>query len=226
MKIYSSYVKRSLDFFIALIGIIITSPIMMIVAILVKTKLGSPIVFSQKRPGKNEKTINIHKFRSMTDAKDSNGYLLPDDQRMTKFGKFLRSTSLDELPQLFSILKGDMSLIGPRPQSYENVLFMTKEQRKRHTVTPGLTGLAQINGRNAITWDKKLEYDLKYIDNITFLGDLKIFFHTITYVLKREDITSEGNVTTETVGQFLLRTNQITQKEYDEKILNYRNHYI
>ena len=222
MKIYHPYIKRALDFLIALIGIIVTSPIMLVVAILVKVKLGSPIVFSQKRPGKNEKTINIHKFRSMTDARDEDGYLLPDDQRMTKFGKFLRSTSLDELPQLFSILNGDMSLIGPRPQSYENVWFMTEEQRKRHNVTPGLTGLAQVNGRNAITWDKKLEYDLEYIKDITFIGDLKIFFHTITYVLKREDITLEGNVTTETVGQFLLRTNQITQDEYDRKFHEYR----
>lgn len=184
--------------------------------------MGTPIVFSQKRPGKNSRTIKIYKFRSMTNEKDEDGFLLPDSERMTKFGTFLRSTSLDELPQLFSILKGDMSLIGPRPQSYENYWFMNEEQRKRQVVVPGLTGLAQINGRNAITWDKKLDYDLEYVRKITFCGDVKIFFKTIVYVLKREDITFEGSVTTETVGEFLLRTGQITKAEYDEKFKEYR----
>lgn len=195
---------------------------MLITAILVRIKLGSPITFKQPRPGKNEKKIYVYKFRSMTNEKDSSGNLLPDSQRLTTFGKFLRSTSLDELPQLFSILIGDMSLIGPRPQSYENVFFMTKEQRKRHAVTPGLTGLAQINGRNAITWDKKLDYDLEYIKKITFRNDLIIFFKTITYVLKRSDITQSGSATTETVGEFLLRTGKLTQIEYDSKIKEFR----
>lgn len=173
---YAKYIKRILDFILSLIALIVLSPVLLVVAILVRIKLGSPIIFKQQRPGKDEKIFTLYKFRTMTDKKDENGNLLPDSERLTKFGKVLRSTSLDELPELVNILKGDMSIVGPRPLLIRDMLFMTDEQRKRHTVRQGLTGLAQINGRNNINWEEKLEYDLQYIKNITFVGDVKINF--------------------------------------------------
>lgn len=215
---YAKYFKRMLDFILSLIALIILSPILLIVAILVRIKLGSPIIFKQQRPGKNEKIFTLYKFRTMTDKKDENGNLLPDSERLTKFGKLLRSTSLDELPELINILKGDMAIVGPRPQLIRDMVFMTEEQRKRHLVRQGLTGLAQINGRNNITWEEKLDYDLKYIDNITFINDLKIVLKTVGKVFKREDIGTNGMETAEDFGDYLLRTNKISQKEYDEKI--------
>ena len=166
---YAKYIKRILDFILSLIALIVLSPVLLVVAILVRIKLGSPIIFKQQRPGKDEKIFTLYKFRTMTDKKDENGNLLPDSERLTKFGKVLRSTSLDELPELVNILKGDMSIVGPRPLLIRDMLFMTDEQRKRHTVRQGLTGLAQINGRNNINWEEKLEYDLQYIKNITFV---------------------------------------------------------
>jgi lipopolysaccharide/colanic/teichoic acid biosynthesis glycosyltransferase len=215
MKVYENHVKRLLDVLLASIALIVFFPVIAVVSALVRLKLGSPVFFSQDRPGKNEKPIKVYKFRSMTNEKDSDGCLLPDEVRLTSFGKKLRSTSLDELPQLFSILKGDMSIIGPRPQSYENVAFMDRQQRKRHSVTPGLTGWAQVNGRNAIDWGKKLEYDLEYVDNISFGLDFKIFFKTVYIVLKRKDVTLQGHATTETFGEYLLRTNQLSQDNYE-----------
>ena len=216
--IYYPVIKRLCDIFVSLFGLIISLPIMLIVSLLVRIKLGSPVVFSQARPGKYEKVFKVYKFRSMTNATDANGELLPDNKRITKFGLLLRSTSLDELPQLFSILKGHMSLIGPRPQSFENVYFMNAKERMRHVVTPGLTGYSQVNGRNAIPWDEKIQYDLDYIKHgITFYGDMKIFFKTIKKVIFRNDITQEGSVSTESVGEFKLRTKQITEKQYLEK---------
>ena len=185
---YAKDIKRILDFILSLIALIVLSPVLLVVAILVRIKLGSPIIFKQQRPGKDEKIFTLYKFRTMTDKKDENGNLLPDSDRLTKFGKVLRSTSLDELPELVNILKGDMSIVGPRPLLIRDMLFMTDEQRKRHTVRQGLTGLAQINGRNNINWEEKLEYDLQYIKNITFVGDMKIIFKTILKVLKRDDI--------------------------------------
>ena len=157
--IYEKYIKRVLDFILSLIAFICLSPILLIVAILVRTKLGKPIIFKQQRPGRDEKIFTLYKFRTMTDEKDVNGEMLPDDVRLTNFGRFLRSTSLDELPELINIIKGDMSIVGPRPQLVRDMLFMTKEQRKRHTVRQGLTGLAQVNGRNNITWEEKINYD-------------------------------------------------------------------
>ena len=194
---YAKYFKRILDFLLSLIAIIVLSPILLIVAILVRVKLGSPVIFKQKRPGKNEKIFTLYKFRTMTDAKDKEGNLLPDSERLTKFGKTLRSTSLDELPELFNILKGDMSIIGPRPLLVEYLPLYNEEQKHRHDVRPGLTGLAQISGRNSISWEEKFDDDIRYIKNITFINDVKIFFETIIKVFKREGISQENNATME-----------------------------
>lgn len=217
-RIYEKYIKRILDFTLSLIALICLSPILLITAILVMAKLGSPIIFKQQRPGKDEKIFTLYKFRTMTDEKDENGNFLPDSERLTKFGKILRSTSLDELPELINILKGDMSIVGPRPQLIRDMLFMTDEQRKRHTVRQGLTGLAQVNGRNNITWEEKINYDLEYIKNITFIGDVKIIFKTAIKVFKKDDINTEGMDTAEDLCDYLLRTKQITEEEYKEKL--------
>lgn len=218
IEIYEKYVKRVIDIVCALAAIIVFSWLYLIVAILVKIKLGSPVLFKQPRPGKNEKVFNMYKFRTMTDEKDENGNLLPDEIRLTKFGKWLRSTSLDELPEAFNILNGSMSVIGPRPQLVRDMVFMTPEQRKRHTVKLGLSGLAQVNGRNAIGWEKKLNYDLEYIKKISFLGDLKIIFQTVEKAfLKQEGITEVDMATAEDLGDYLLRTGKVTKEEYDKK---------
>lgn len=195
--IYEKYIKRMLDFILSLIALICLSPVLLIVSILVRTKLGSPIVFKQQRPGKNEKIFTLYKFRTMTDEKDENGKLLPDSQRLTKFGKFLRSTSLDELPELINIIKGDMAIVGPRPLLVEYLPLYNKEQKHRHDVRPGLTGLAQVNGRNLISWEEKFDDDLKYIKKITFIGDIKIILKTVGKVFKREGISQTDNATME-----------------------------
>lgn len=220
---YAKYIKRPLDFILSLIAIIILSPLLLIVAILVRIKLGKPVIFKQQRPGKNEKIFTLYKFRTMTDKKDENGNLLPDEQRLTKFGKALRSTSLDELPELINILKGDMAIVGPRPQLIKDMLFMTKEQRRRHSVRQGLTGLAQISGRNNISWEEKINYDLKYIDRVTFYGDLKIILKTVEKVFKKEDIETEGMETAEDLCDYLLRTGKINREEYKQKIESEKN---
>lgn len=196
------------------IAIIILSPILLIVAILVKTKLGSPVIFKQERPGLNEKIFKMYKFRSMTDAKDENGELLPDEERLTSFGKKLRSTSLDELPELFNIFKGDMSIVGPRPQLVRDMVFMSDEQRIRHTARPGLTGLAQVNGRNAISWEEKLELDIKYLNKISFISDSAIIMKTVTKVFKSDGISAEGMDTAEDFGDYLLRVGKVTEEDY------------
>lgn len=185
---YAKYFKRMLDFILSLIALIILSPILLIVAILVRIKLGNPIIFKQQRPGKNEKIFTLYKFRTMTDKKDENGNLLPDSDRLTKFGKLLRSTSLDELPELINIIKGDMAIVGPRPLLVKYLPYYTKEEKHRHDVRPGLTGLAQVNGRNSISWEEKFKYDVQYVKKITFLGDLKIILKTVKKTVKREDI--------------------------------------
>lgn len=215
---YAKYIKRILDFVLSLLAIIVLSPLMLIVWILVRVKLGKPAIFKQQRPGKDEKIFTLYKFRTMTDKKDEHGKLLPDEQRLTKFGKMLRSTSLDELPELWNILKGDMAIVGPRPQLIKDMLFMTEEQRKRHAVRQGLTGLAQINGRNNITWEEKIEYDLKYIEKITLVEDLKIIFKTIGKVFKKEDISTDGMETAEDLCDYLLRAGKISKEEYKEKM--------
>ena len=213
---YRKYFKRPMDFILSLIALIVLSPVLLIVAILVRVKLGSPVIFKQERPGLNEEIFTMYKFRTMTDERDEDGELLSDSIRLTKFGRFLRASSLDELPELFNILKGDMSIVGPRPQLVRDMVFMTKEQRQRHSVLPGLTGWAQVNGRNDISWEEKLLLDLEYIDNINFIRDWKIIFMTATKVFKREGISTEGMDTAEDFGDYLLRKGVIDEISYFE----------
>lgn len=194
---YKKYFKRWMDIILSLMAIIVLSPVLALVAILVRIKLGTPVLFKQERPGRDEKIFKLYKFRTMTDEKDEEGKLLPDEVRLTKFGKLLRSTSLDELPELFNILKGDMSVIGPRPLLVKYLPRYNAEQKRRHEVRPGLSGLAQVNGRNAISWEDKFRYDVEYVDNVTFVGDWKIIFQTIWNVLKRDGISSETSATME-----------------------------
>lgn len=214
---YEAYIKRPLDFCLSLGALIVLSPVIAITAILVRIKLGSPIIFKQPRPGKDEKLFNIYKFRTMTDERDKNGELLPDGDRLTSFGKFLRSTSIDELPELFNILKGEMAVIGPRPQLVKDMVFMTDEQRLRHSVLPGLSGLAQIRGRNSISWDDKLSSDLEYINKITFLNDFNIVIKTIYKALKREGITDGYSDSSSDYGEWLLKEGKINKDYYDIK---------
>ena len=214
---YKRFFKRPMDFILSLLAMIILSPLLIITAALVWIKLGSPVIFKQKRPGLNEKIFTIYKFRTMTDKKNPKGKLLSDGERLTSFGRLLRKTSIDELPELFNILKGEMSIVGPRPLLIKDMVFMTKEQRRRHSVSQGLTGWAQVNGRNNITWEDKLKLDLEYIDNITFLNDIKIIFLTVVNVFKASGINTEGMDTAEDLGDSLLRRNIITKDEYLKK---------
>ncbi|GFI40937.1 sugar transferase [Thomasclavelia cocleata] len=194
---YRLFFKRFLDFILSLLAIIVLSPVYLIVAILVRLKLGSPVIFTQERPGKNENIFKIYKFRTMSDDRDYDGNLLPDEVRLTKFGKLLRSTSLDELPELFNILKGDMSIVGPRPLLVRYLPLYNEQQKHRHDVRPGFTGWAQCNGRNAISWEEKFDLDIYYADHISFLLDIKIILKTVKTVLFREGISSETSVTME-----------------------------
>ena len=196
---YEKYIKRLLDFTLSFLALIILSPVLLVTALLVRIKLGSPIIFHQERPGKSEKIFRLYKFRSMTDECDENGNLLPDNERLTRFGRTLRSTSLDELPELWNILRGDMSIVGPRPLLVEYLPYYSDDERHRHDVRPGLTGLAQVNGRNLLTWEQKFDYDLQYIGNISFLTDLRIVLRTVEKVLNRSGIqvdthSCEGNL--------------------------------
>ena len=192
---YKKWIKRCLDFLLSLCGIIVLSPILVVLAVLVRVKLGSPVLFHQERPGRHEKIFKLYKFRSMTDERDAEGNLLPDEVRLTRFGKLLRSTSLDELPELFNILKGDMSLIGPRPLLVRYLPYYTEQERHRHDVRPGLTGLAQVNGRNALGWEDRFRYDLDYVNHISFGLDLKIIGMTVGKVLKRSGTLSGAEQT-------------------------------
>ena len=214
---YKLLFKRLLDFILSLVALIVLSPIMLIIAIMIRIKLGKPVIFKQKRPGKDEKIFEMYKFRTMSDKRDRKGNLLSDEDRLTKFGKLLRATSLDELPELFNILKGDMSIVGPRPQLVRDMVFMSDKQRKRHSVRQGLTGLAQVNGRNNISWEDKINYDLKYIDKITFINDFKIIMNTVLKVFKREGVSTEGMDTAEDFGYYLLRCKNITIEQYQTK---------
>lgn len=206
---YKRFIKRFIDILVSGVGIIVLSPLLLILWILVRVKLGKPALFTQERPGKNEKIFKLYKFRSMTDERDENGELLPDEVRLTRFGKLLRSTSLDELPELFNILKGDMSLIGPRPLLVRYLPYYTEEERHRHDVRPGLTGLAQVNGRNALGWEDRFSYDLTYVNHLTFLMDLKIIGMTVGKVVKRSGTLSGAD---QTVADFdVYRRGQSTQ---------------
>lgn len=222
--IYEKYIKRLIDIVCSLIALLVFWWLYLIVAVLVKIKLGSPVLFTQPRPGLvdpktgKETVFKMYKFRTMTDERDENGNLLPDEVRLTSFGKWLRSTSLDELPEVFNILKGDMSIIGPRPQLVRDMVFMTQEYRMRHTAKPGLSGLAQVMGRNAISWEEKFDWDLKYIENISFLNDLKIILFTVKKVFGKSESSEELDVTDD-YGVALLKSGQITQKVFDEKQL-------
>lgn len=191
---YRKYFKRPLDFILALFGLIILSPVMLVIAILVRINLGSPVIFKQQRPGLNEKIFTMYKFRTMTDERDENGKLLPDRVRLTRFGKFLRSTSLDELPELFNVLKGDMSIVGPRPLLVEYLSFYTSEEKLRHKVRPGITGLAQISGRNYLSWDKRLQKDVEYVRNCSFSLDLKICLKTVIKIISRADVAEDTSI--------------------------------
>ena len=194
---YKNYIKRILDFLLSLIALFILAIPLLIVALLIRIKLGAPIFFRQPRPGKDGKVFKIFKFRTMNNAKDKNGNLLPDNLRLTKFGRFIRSTSIDELPELINILKGDMSIVGPRPLLVEYLALYNEEQKHRHDVRPGLTGLAQVNGRNCITWEEKFKYDVEYVNNVNFINDCRIIFKTIQKVIQRDGINASETVTME-----------------------------
>ena len=215
--IYAKYIKRVMDFFLSFCAIVMLSPIMIFLTVVGAIAMKGNPFFTQLRPGKNEKIFRLIKFRTMSCQTDKDGNLLPDDKRLTKYGKFLRSTSLDELPELINILNGNMAVIGPRPQLVRDMVFMTERQRMRHKVRPGLSGLAQISGRNAINWENKLEYDTEYIQNITFLGDWKIIFFTIKKVFERADISADGMETAEDLGDYLLEKGIVDKEIYAEK---------
>ena len=219
---YEKYIKRILDIICSALFLVAFSWLYLILAILVKVKLGSPVIFRQPRPGLvkdgKETIFDMYKFRSMNDDRDENGNLLPDHHRLSNFGAKLRSTSLDELPEVLSILKGDMSVVGPRPQLVRDMVFMTERERMRHTAKPGLTGLAQVKGRNAISWQEKLNWDLKYIEKVSFLGDAKILIETVASVLKREGITDGENVTALDYGDALLKEGKVTKEQYEVKL--------
>lgn len=220
--IYERYIKRIIDICCALAAIAVFWWLFLIVAILVRVNLGSPVIFKQPRPGKDEKIFNMYKFRTMTDARDENGNLLPDDVRLTKFGKALRATSMDELPEAFNILNGTMSVIGPRPQLVRDMTFMTAEQRMRHSVRPGLSGLAQTRGRNALSWNDKLSADLEYIQNVSFSGDVKIVFDTVKQVFFRQKGLTDSGVNeidvTDDYGDYLLKKGSVSREEYEKKM--------
>lgn len=221
---YAKYFKRALDFTLSLLALIVLSPLLLILTVIGAVAMGGNPFFTQARPGMidkktgKEKIFKLIKFRTMSNKKDENGNLLPDEVRLNRYGKFLRSTSLDELPSLVNIVLGSAGLVGPRPFLVRDCIFLTDEQRRRHTVRPGLTGLAQVNGRNNITWEQKFEYDLQYIDRgITFIGDLKIILQTVGKVLKRSDVVREGTASDMDYGDWLMLEGKVDQATYDEK---------
>lgn len=221
---YEKYIKRVLDVICSLLAIVVFSWLYLIIAIIVRIKMGSPVLFKQPRPGMidpkigRERIFSMYKFRTMTDERDENGELLPDEKRLPAFGAWLRKTSLDELPEVFCILRGTMSVIGPRPQLVRDMVFMNDQQRMRHTAKPGLSGLAQTKGRNAISWEDKLNWDLKYIERVTFWGDLKLVLATVkTAFIKAEGITDGENATALDYGDVLLKAGKVSQNEYDQK---------
>lgn len=222
MWLYKPFFKRFYDFTLSLLAIVLLSPLLLVLTVVGAIAMRGNPFFTQLRPGKKdkngkEKIFRLIKFRTMSNKKDENGNLLSDELRLNKYGAFLRKSSLDELGELWNILKGDMSIVGPRPQLVRDMVFMTEEQRQRHNVRPGLTGFAQVNGRNAIAWEDKFKYDLQYIKHITLIGDIKILFQTVFKVLKRSDVVREGTVSDMDYGDYLLQELAITQEEYNEK---------
>lgn len=213
---YAKFLKRTIDFILSLFALIVLSPVLLILIIIGAIAMKGNPFFTQIRPGKDEKLFKLIKFRTMTNEQDESGNLLNDEARLVPYGKFIRDTSLDELPELINILKGDMSIVGPRPQLVRDMTFMTPEQRKRHVVRPGLTGLAQCNGRNNMVWEKKFEYDLQYIDRITFWEDVKIILMTVVKVFQKDGINTEGMATAEDLGDYLLQKGEVNQEEYDK----------
>lgn len=209
---YAKYFKRIIDFILSLIALIVLSPVLVVLMIFGAVFMRGNPFFTQPRPGKNERIFKLIKFRTMDNRKDADGKLLPDEVRLNRYGKFLRSTSLDELPELINILVGDMAVVGPRPQLVRDMVFMTPEQRKRHSIRQGLTGWAQVNGRNAISWEDKFKYDLEYVDKVSFLFDLKIIFLTVASVFKRDGITMDDMATAMDLGDYLLEKTSITKK--------------
>ena len=221
---YRHFFKRFFDIVLSFCALVVLSPVLLVLAILVRLKLGRPVVFRQERPGKDEKIFQLCKFRSMTDQRDGNGKLLPDEVRLTKFGKALRSTSLDELPELWNILKGDMSIVGPRPLLVKYLPYYTEEERQRHDVRPGLTGLAQVNGRNFITWEETFAYDVEYVQNVTLLEDLKIIFQTVVKVLRRADIADITGGEYLKNGQLLVHEGNTMRKMHGPLDVERREH--
>ena len=213
---YRGFFKRLMDVVLSLVAVTVLSPLLLLLIVIGAIVMKGNPFFAQQRPGKDEKIFRLFKFRTMSNQKDENGDLLSDEERLVQYGKFLRSTSLDELPELFNISKGDMSIVGPRPQLVRDMVFMTEEQRTRHIVRPGLTGLAQCNGRNNMSWEKKFEYDLEYINKITFWGDIKIIFKTAVKVFQREGITEEGMATALDLGDYLLNKGEVEKEQYDK----------
>ncbi len=214
---YRKFFKRLIDIVCSFFALLLLSPVYLILILVGAIAMKGNPFFTQLRPGKDEKIFRLIKFRTMTCEKDKDGNLLPDEQRLTRYGEWLRSTSLDELPEIINIFIGDMSIVGPRPQLVRDMVFMTPEQRKRHSVRQGLTGLAQCSGRNNMSWEEKFRYDLEYIDSITFIGDVKIIFKTIVSVFKKEGITEEGMATAEDLGDYLKRTGRVNEGEYADK---------
>ena len=228
MWLYKPFFKRFYDFVLSLLALVVLSPLMIILMIVTAIAMHGNPFFTQQRPGKkdkngNEKIFKLIKFRSMSNKKDVDGNLLPDEKRLNKYGAILRKSSLDELPELLNILKGDMSIVGPRPQLVRDMVFMTDEQRQRHNVRPGLTGLAQVSGRNNISWEEKFTYDLRYIKKITLLGDIKIIFQTAFKVFKRSDVVREGTVSDIDYGDYLLQELAITEADYNTKQIEAKN---
>ena len=212
---YRQCFKRFYDIVLSGAALLVLSGVLALLAVLVAVNLGRPVLFCQLRPGKNGKIFRLHKFRSMTSETDEHGNLLPDEKRMTSFGRRLRNSSLDELPELWDIFRGKMSLVGPRPQLVRDLVFMDEETQRRHDVRPGLTGLAQVSGRNNLTWEERFGYDLEYVRHITLFGDLKILFKTVLKVFRRSDVSTEGMETSEDYGDYLLRAGRISREEYD-----------
>ena len=214
-RLYPDFLKRAFDLLLSLAAIVCLSPLLLLLAAAGAVAMRGNPFFSQPRPGRDERIFRILKFRTMTDARDAEGNLLPDAERLNAYGRFLRSTSLDELPELFNVARGDMALVGPRPQLVRDMVFMTPEQRRRHSVRQGISGLAQVNGRNAVSWEAKLAFDLEYVRDITFLGDLKILLATVSGVFGREGIVEEGSATATDFGDYLLASGKIGRDEYE-----------